>query len=171
MRICESLAEHLKRRVDRVNKEMVRIKSNLWPTITFIQTLPIYHHEDQGTIQIMYDGVYSFNQSIHISVEGYPYQQIVEEIAGPIHQNFGWNWKLSIDGTPEVPHFNLSNIKSTDPLSDVISIRISITEGEVKTCRVEKRIVKVLTFDEVIERHFEGNNKNIYEQVMICEEV
>ena len=170
MRIYTSLAEHEKWRLDRVKQEMDRIKSDIWPIIEFIQALPIYH-QDQGTIEIMYNAEYSFNKSLDISVEEYPYQQVVEEIAGPIHQNFGWNWKLSIDGTPENPQFILRNITPGENQFDgTVTIRIQIYEGEVKTCRVEKRIVKVLTFDEVIERHFEGNNKNIYEQVMVCEE-
>ena len=170
MRICESLADHRKGRLDKVNREMDRIKSDIWPIIEFVQVLPIYQ-QDQGTIQIHYDAEYSFTQSIHISVEEYPYQQIVEEIAGPIHQKFGWFWHLFIEGTPKQPQFILRNITPEDSQYDgTITIRIQINEGEVKTCRVEKRVLKVLTLDEVKKRHFEGDKKFIYEKVMICEE-
>ncbi len=171
MRIYTSLAEHEKWRLDRVKQEMDRIKSDIWPIIEFIQALPIYH-QDQGTIQIHYDAEYSFTKSLHILVEEYPYQQIVEEIAGPIHQKFGWFWHLFIEGTPKKPQFILRNITPGENQFDgTVTIRIQIYEGEVKTCRVEKRLLKILTLDEIKEKHFEGDKKFIYEQVMVCEEV
>ena len=161
MRIYTSLAEYRKRKIDRVNTEMDIIKSEIWPIITFVQELPIYN-QDQGTIQILYDAEYSFSKMLHILVEEYPYQEIVEEIAGPIHQKFGWFWHLFIEGTPKQPQFILRNITPEDSQYDgTITIRIQINEGEVKTCRVEKRVLKVLTLDEVKEQHFEGDKKFI----------
>jgi len=85
--------------------------------------------------------------------------EIIENLAGPLHREYGIFWNLVPDGDRIV---SLVSTHLRDSYRD-IKIEIYLEDKDLETCKIEKRLVRVKTDEELEEDRY------VYERLIECQ--